>query len=1189
MDRKVAALVACSIAFGPVAEAGPISQARIQELMGSRDRQEVTFEALRSRDKDILIQLGGMLSSKYAELLEGSEMVFTRLIENGTVFYRMDFIGLKGKDRARALCEILDVEKCISLGKYGQMTLLQADGDVIVSATGIVEDNRPFGVSGNEPQESYNPQARVIEERVRKMLDPLGIFPIPRPKTVIDIPDVVTTPLADQSRNTTAPQAPEKPSVQIELPVARPVEPEVEEQGPSAEVEAEALRALPVAALEREGDASADISIMEYYDEDESIGELVAVDAGGDAAQAIPSLPTSSEAIAFEDAPSLTSPDADEVELEAVTLDVPVSIPTQPELIAQPEDSENLPTVDDTLVEPTETGADFISPDDQAQLRSRFFKDDAAGEPIDVADSFLKSAFGSGPGNIGMGGRPTDVAMRLPGIGQVDIGVLDGGTPGFSKDGSARFPTPKRVIARAPRTAPVPVATARTLQVPKAVDIPAELQEVIVADLTPDPIKFVAAPDPVDRSVAQRDFEERTRVRVAREYEVAQAAERAEEGRLAQAAAIEDQRLLEVAQAQALEQERLAQAAEADRIEEERLVAIAAAEAADQAEILRVAAAQAENDRIASIEMAVAMMPSARASALNALAERNAKAQRLAFLDTVAMPVPRELMLASLDVKMQDMIASRAGIAMQDDTPTSLIASGDDVEGQGPTDLMVVALDATSEQADTLMPGAIAVPSVNALMAMTALSPLTVPLGGPISKPGFKVSVPMTQVVTTLNTQDDGPVRIAGGAKVQIALLGKVSFDDQFAVPASIDFSNGRDAGRLQKMPEPRPDIEAYTRVASQARGVDIDTARLALDVSRGVRGAATLAQVPGLMPSSQGDTGIAPPGFFDDSDIVSEPFRLAPQSPSMARLDDLLSDPAPTIETPVRPVDANFNPTTIFGAAADEAESDQPVIQKEDITAAPVHAAVISEPAAASDLVRPTGLDALRALTQTPVPNGNVAPIAAPAVTPPVLDEIVDAPRLVVTPPVLVVATQPAPEIQAPVAAAAPALPAKAEPTAGLTQAQTQALDILRQIAEASQTNADYEAMPQASAPTPQSAPSVPQTAFSSAVDVAEHSGDRTIVDRAQSFDPSNDQFDTKDLRIELSYVGSREEVMARAKELKEFFPTVILEKGRFFGAAVPGRQGRFVVGIEAHDLKSRDDLVWYMDQMGVPWTMRD
>ena len=78
------------------------------------------------------------------------------------------------------------------------------------------------------------------------------------------------------------------------------------------------------------------------------------------------------------------------------------------------------------------------------------------------------------------------------------------------------------------------------------------------------------------------------------------------------------------------------------------------------------------------------------------------------------------------------------------------------------------------------------------------------------------------------------------------------------------------------------------------------------------------------------------------------------------------------------------------------------------------------------------------------------------------------------------------------------------------------------------------------------------------------------------------------EDLRIELSYVGSRDQVMARVAELKGFFPPVMTSKGRFFGASVPEQPDRFVVGIAAHDLQARNDIVWYLEQMQIPWAMR-
>lgn len=75
--------------------------------------------------------------------------------------------------------------------------------------------------------------------------------------------------------------------------------------------------------------------------------------------------------------------------------------------------------------------------------------------------------------------------------------------------------------------------------------------------------------------------------------------------------------------------------------------------------------------------------------------------------------------------------------------------------------------------------------------------------------------------------------------------------------------------------------------------------------------------------------------------------------------------------------------------------------------------------------------------------------------------------------------------------------------------------------------------------------------------------------------------------LRIELSYAYSREEVSARADELKEYIPKVMMTKGRFYGYRVPGTASTFIIGIEAADIKARDDIIWYLEKMQIPWAL--
>ncbi len=86
MRKNLSALVALSIAFGAGAgHAATLSEGRIKEILRSRDSNEVELETLRSRDRKVLIGLAEALSGKYGELLAGSEVVFTRIIDNGVV------------------------------------------------------------------------------------------------------------------------------------------------------------------------------------------------------------------------------------------------------------------------------------------------------------------------------------------------------------------------------------------------------------------------------------------------------------------------------------------------------------------------------------------------------------------------------------------------------------------------------------------------------------------------------------------------------------------------------------------------------------------------------------------------------------------------------------------------------------------------------------------------------------------------------------------------------------------------------------------------------------------------------------------------------------------------------------------------------------------------------------------------
>lgn len=182
---------------------------------------------------------------------------------------------------------------------------------------------------------------------------------------------------------------------------------------------------------------------------------------------------------------------------------------------------------------------------------------------------------------------------------------------------------------------------------------------------------------------------------------------------------------------------------------------------------------------------------------------------------------------------------------------------------------------------------------------------------------------------------------------------------------------------------------------------------------------------------------------------------------------------------------------------------------------------------------------------------------------------------------------------------------PAPASPEA-MNANQKQTLAILDQIARNGGTeitptkpaSANAQSAPTAAPPQAQRRPVAPQAQSTYVGDITSEvqpsssmqAGGSTKTGSILDMDPTGRQVapDPRDLMIELSYANSREEVKAKVEALKKFFPTVLLAKGRFFGAPVPGQPGRFVVGLAARDLEARDDLVWYMKQTKIPYAFR-
>lgn len=422
------------------------------------------------------------------------------------------------------------------------------------------------------------------------------------------------------------------------------------------------------------------------------------------------------------------------------------------------------------------------------------------------------------------------------------------------------------------------------------------------------------------------------------------------------------------------------------------------------------------------------------------------------------------------------------------------------------------------------------------------------------------------------------PAEIVARFSGEITRLGRVLFDDRFAQPSDVDFAGGRIAGRLQKLPLRRPDM-AHLH-PSVAPRVFHEGAPVA--VSRSAVAPFDIAQVPGLPAPSSGEASEDAPFEMDEA-----PVQAAPTGTSA--LDRLLSEGDPTIQSMEIP---------------DEPMPKAPRAERE---VAPLPEAAPSRPVI------------------TASPAAQAAPVA------PRLPRLELSRDMQVAPPV-----RDLPQAQ-PVAPAAPAI-TQVQPAGSVDSDEARAMAVMREIMEGGDASAEPTAAPQAQAPqvqqpqrqvyeqayAPQAEPqqrdrvirSAPMetsqrqpaprgpvlgnTDASSAQEISARAyvqGDnRSPMARAANplglSSPQTgyrpEAVTARDLRVELSYVGSRAEVAARVAELRGFFPPVILDKGRFFGATIPEQPDRFIVGIAAHDITARDEIVWYLEQMGLPWAIR-
>lgn len=198
MKKPITSILA--LTAGLAAPSGVVSQQNAPDLMLQEIRTPVVvpslttirLETIRARDEELLRTLAAALHVKHGELLEGTKILFTRVESFGTVFYRMDIQDIEDEDKARRLCQILEMERCL-VARPGVSALAGAevrglpvgnDGLLDVTSAPAVTNAGPSGSVEMAPL-ATRPQAPSAWEG----LDRLAALPMARP----DVDDMAST------------------------------------------------------------------------------------------------------------------------------------------------------------------------------------------------------------------------------------------------------------------------------------------------------------------------------------------------------------------------------------------------------------------------------------------------------------------------------------------------------------------------------------------------------------------------------------------------------------------------------------------------------------------------------------------------------------------------------------------------------------------------------------------------------------------------------------------------------------------------------------------------------------------------------------------------------------------------------------------------------------------------------------
>jgi hypothetical protein len=200
MKKTLTSIIALTlggvIPFQANSQAQSESSGTIIPPMAVPSLTSIRLETIRARDEDLLRTLAVALNVRHEGLLEGTEILFTRVESYGTVFYRMDIQGIEEESRAREICRILEMEQCL-IARPGSSVLNNEVLGIQMNPDGLVDvstDPIQFGRQISKSMEMAPLPTRETFDPMWEDLDKLSTLPIARPMVA---PPVSTDVSAD--------------------------------------------------------------------------------------------------------------------------------------------------------------------------------------------------------------------------------------------------------------------------------------------------------------------------------------------------------------------------------------------------------------------------------------------------------------------------------------------------------------------------------------------------------------------------------------------------------------------------------------------------------------------------------------------------------------------------------------------------------------------------------------------------------------------------------------------------------------------------------------------------------------------------------------------------------------------------------------------------------------------------------